>query len=163
VDGYLYLDRYWREEELVRNELDRRAAEPALPVDTAALQQVLARVFTDRPPDRQRLAAAMTALRSLTVLAGGPGTGKTTTVARLLAMLRGLPEETPRVALAAPTGKAAARLQEAVEAGRCAVEHRRRGRRRDDHPSAAGLSPGQPQPVQPRPEQPAPVRRGDHR
>jgi exodeoxyribonuclease V alpha subunit len=115
VDGYLYLDRYWREEELVRDELDRRAAEPALPVDTAALQQVLARVFTDPPPDRQRLAAAMTALRSLTVLAGGPGTGKTTTVARLLAMLRGLPGETPRVALAAPTGKAAARLQEAVE------------------------------------------------
>ena len=115
VEGYLYLDRYWREEELVRDELDRRAAEPALPVDTGALQRVLDQVFTDPPPDRQRLAAAMTALRSLTVLAGGPGTGKTTTVARLLAMLRGLPGDTPRVALAAPTGKAAARLQEAVE------------------------------------------------
>ena len=55
-------------------------------------------------------------LRHVTVLAGGPGTGKTTTVARLLALLAEQPGPPPRIALAAPTGKAAARLQEAVTA-----------------------------------------------
>ncbi|GAA1856255.1 exodeoxyribonuclease V subunit alpha [Pseudonocardia ailaonensis] len=78
---------------------------------------------TTHEPDLQRLAAAVAALRRVTVLAGGPGTGKTTTVARLLALLHdlheaggiGRGEPTPlRVALVAPTGKAAARLGEAV-------------------------------------------------
>ena len=55
-------------------------------------------------------------LRRVTVLAGGPGTGKTTTVAGLLALLFDQPGPPPRVALAAPTGKAAARLEEAVAA-----------------------------------------------
>ena len=69
--------------------------------------------IVSRPgPDRQRLAAATAALRRLAIIAGGPGTGKTTTVARIVALLRGLAPAT--VALAAPTGKAAARLQEAV-------------------------------------------------
>ncbi len=115
VDGLLYLDRYWREEQLVRAELDERVARPVEGVDGGALRAALAELFPGDGPDRQRLAAAMTALRSVTVLAGGPGTGKTTTVARLLAMLRRLPGGPPRVALAAPTGKAAARLQEAIE------------------------------------------------
>lgn len=72
----------------------------------------------ERGTDRQRLAAAVAVLRPLTVVAGGPGTGKTTTVARILALLdeqalaAGAPP--PLVALTAPTGKAAARLEEAV-------------------------------------------------
>jgi exodeoxyribonuclease V alpha subunit len=114
VDGLLYLDRYWRDEELVRHELDARARR-AVPVDADALRSALGSLFGDEAPDRQRLAAAMTGLRSITVLSGGPGTGKTTTVARLLALLRCLPGGPPRVALAAPTGKAAARMQEAIE------------------------------------------------
>ncbi len=114
IDGLLYLDRYWRQEQVVRAELDARAAGADRAVDLAALRTALAAVFPGSPPDRQRLAAVMTALRPMMVLAGGPGTGKTTTVARLLALLRRLPGEAPRIALAAPTGKAAARLQEAV-------------------------------------------------
>ena len=66
--------------------------------------------------DRQQLAAAVSALGRVSVLAGGPGTGKTTTVARLLALLRDQPGPELRIALAAPTGKAAARLEEAVRA-----------------------------------------------
>ncbi len=116
VDGLLYLDRYWRQEQVVRAELDSRATQAAPAVDVDALGDAVTRLFPGEAPDRQRLAAAMTALRSLTVLAGGPGTGKTTTVARLLALLRSQPGYPPRVALAAPTGKAAARLQEAVTA-----------------------------------------------
>jgi exodeoxyribonuclease V alpha subunit len=114
VDGLLYLDRYWREEESVRRSLTERAALPAPPVDTDRLRADLDRLFPEQAAAGQRLAVAVGALRRVTVLAGGPGTGKTTTVARLLQALHDQPGPPPRVALAAPTGKAAARLQEAV-------------------------------------------------
>ncbi len=116
VDGLVYLDRYWRQEEHVRQELDARPTQPPPPVDPARLDAALRRLFPSAGPDRQRLAAAACALGWVTVVAGGPGTGKTTTVARVLALLHDQPGEAPRVALAAPTGKAAARLQEAVRA-----------------------------------------------
>jgi len=116
VNGLLYLERYWAQEEQVRAQLvDRRsAAAPAVSADLLA--GGLARIFGPLgtgDPDLQRLAAAVSATSWVTVLAGGPGTGKTTTVARLLALVR---EQDPRarIALAAPTGKAAARLEEAV-------------------------------------------------
>ena len=116
-DRLLYLDRYWLEEQQVCTDLLARiGADP--PVDNAALDAGLARVF-HRPGSAEQRAAAAIALSQLTtVLTGGPGTGKTTTVAGLLALLAeqaelaGLPR--PRIALAAPTGKASARLQEAV-------------------------------------------------
>ena len=107
----LYLDRYWRQEQSVRDLLaDRALTAPVVDLDRVA--QDLRRSFGTSPaPDRQRIAVAMAATRWTTVLAGGPGTGKTTTVARVLGLLHrpGL-----RIALAAPTGKAAARLQESV-------------------------------------------------
>src|SRR5207253_2512798 len=92
-------------------------------------------------PDRQRLAAETAVRRALTVVAGGPGTGKTTTVARVLALLdeqaaaAGLPP--PLVALTAPTGKAAARLEEAVheEAAGLDVDDRLRDRLMATHAS----------------------------
>ncbi len=115
VGDLLYLDRYWRQEELVRRQLDERAGRTGAPVDLAALRSALARLFDSPAPDRQRLAAATAAVRSLTVLAGGPGTGKTTTVAKLLELLAAQPGPATRIALAAPTGKAAARLQQAVD------------------------------------------------
>ncbi|MPZ65858.1 MAG: exodeoxyribonuclease V subunit alpha [Pseudonocardiaceae bacterium] len=114
VNGLLYLDRYWRQEEQVRSELLQRELADPPPVDVERLRAALARLFPD--DDRQRLGGAVSALRWVTVLAGGPGTGKTTTVARLLALLHDQPGGPPRVALAAPTGKAAARLEEAVRA-----------------------------------------------
>jgi exodeoxyribonuclease V alpha subunit len=113
VDGLLYLDRYWRQEEVVRAELDARALADDYPVDRAVVTAQLTALFPGAEADRQRLAAAMTALRPITVLAGGPGTGKTTTVGKLLRLLLALSGK-QRIALAAPTGKAAARLQEAV-------------------------------------------------
>ncbi|SOC46683.1 DNA helicase/exodeoxyribonuclease V, alpha subunit [Blastococcus aggregatus] len=110
VDGLLYLDRYWQQEQLVRRELDERAARPAPAVDLTGLD-----VLFDGPaPDLQRLATAVAAGRWVSVITGGPGTGKTHTVARLLKVLLDQPGPPPRIALAAPTGKAAARLQESV-------------------------------------------------
>ena len=114
----LYLDRYWRDEKRVADDLRARGADVAAGVDTDVLARGLARHFSGADPDHQRLAAASAVLRRFTVVGGGPGTGKTTTVARVLALLHEQAEAVgsppPLVALAAPTGKAAARLGEAV-------------------------------------------------
>ena len=130
----LYLDRYWRHERAITADLLARAGGPPPAVDATALADGLDRLFPSPPPsdptpdadgidpdaDDQRRAAATAVERRFSVVAGGPGTGKTTTVARILVLLHeqaaaaGAPP--PRVALAAPTGKAAARLTEAVHA-----------------------------------------------
>jgi exodeoxyribonuclease V alpha subunit len=115
----LYLDRLWADECLVASELESRAAGTADEVDDELLAAGLARLFPgDDDPDLQRLAAATSVLSRMSVIAGGPGTGKTTTVARALALLFSLGGDTrpPLVALAAPTGKAAARLEASVRA-----------------------------------------------
>ena len=116
--GLLYLDRYWIEEGRVAADVRALAATartgPGVDID---------RLFPTAYAE-QRGAAELALSRALTVLTGGPGTGKTTTVARLLALLAeqadraGRPAGTTklRIALAAPTGKAAARLLEAVQA-----------------------------------------------
>jgi exodeoxyribonuclease V alpha subunit len=117
----LYLDRLWADERLVAAELLDRSAGPAIDVDTDLIKKGLAAMFgADDDPD-QRMAAATAVLRRVSVIAGGPGTGKTTTVARVLALLEAQAmasgRRPPLVALAAPTGKAAARLEEAVRQG----------------------------------------------
>ncbi|KQX69741.1 exodeoxyribonuclease V subunit alpha [Angustibacter sp. Root456] len=114
IDGRLYLDRYWRDEQRVRRQVDARLAADDVEVSPHVLATVLQRLFPAPGDSRQRLAAAATALSRFTVLTGGPGTGKTTTVARVLATLQAVSGGQLRIALAAPTGKAAARLQEAV-------------------------------------------------
>lgn len=111
----LYLDRYYRQERTVAEILDARAAS-APPLDVDAVRAGLTTAFgSASEPDRQRLAAAVAVTRWTTVITGGPGTGKTYTVARLIAVLRGLDPDL-RIALAAPTGKAAARLAEEAAA-----------------------------------------------
>lgn len=123
VAGKLYLERYWRQEESVRRQLTERRAAPAPVIDADRLAVALDRLF-DREgldpheEDLQRRAAEVCARQWVTVLAGGPGTGKTTTVAKVLAMLADQPGTRPRIALAAPTGKAAARLTEALSQAR---------------------------------------------
>ncbi|HIZ96949.1 MAG TPA: exodeoxyribonuclease V subunit alpha [Candidatus Janibacter merdipullorum] len=113
----VYLDRYHREEVQVAEDLDRRARTAAPTVDRAVLDAGLGRVFPDDSWSEQRDAVRSAASRLTSVLAGGPGTGKTSTVAGLLTLLLEQAEATghrPRIALAAPTGKAAARLRESV-------------------------------------------------
>lgn len=114
VADRLYLDRYWRYESAVRRAVDERSAAAPSAVDPAAARAALRRLFPEQSDATQRLAAAAALTGSLTVLTGGPGTGKTTAVARMLAVLQDVAGPL-RVALAAPTGKAAARLAEAVQ------------------------------------------------
>jgi exodeoxyribonuclease V alpha subunit len=114
----LYLDRYFREEEQVCADLLVGRGQQ-VPVDAAALAAGLDRVFPAPKFVEQRAAAQIALSQWTTVLTGGPGTGKTTTVAGLLALVAEQAELTglarPRIALAAPTGKASARLQQAVQ------------------------------------------------
>lgn len=119
VDDLLYLERYWCEEALVRRQLDERARRPVPPVDEPRLARTLGQLFDGKglaqgEEDHQRAAARAAATGWTTVLAGGPGTGKTTTVAKLLATLQAQTHTPLRVALAAPSGKASARLEQAV-------------------------------------------------
>ena len=125
VGTALYLDRYWKDERSVAADLLARN-ESASGVDAAVLADGLARLFEGDEPDLQRLAAATCVLRRLAVVGGGPGTGKTTTITRILVLLDEQAEAAdlprPLVALAAPTGKAAARLEEAVREETAALD-----------------------------------------
>ncbi len=128
VDGLLYLDRYWRQEQVIASYVDGAMLRSDTAPDPDVLAGALARLFPGDEPDRQRLAAVVAAHRRFSILAGGPGTGKTTTVAKLLALLQDQADGRLRIALAAPTGRAAARLQEAAAdaAGRLEPEDRER-------------------------------------
>ena len=147
VGPRLYLRRCWRQEQTLRAALAARldpVPEAESPAGRAALAQALAVLFpapaaaaaaaaaasaapapdaaaaNGAPPDGQRRACALAARRRFALITGGPGTGKTTTVLRLLVALQHLalsagPEARPlRIRLAAPTGKAAARLGESI-------------------------------------------------
>ena len=113
----LYLDRYWRQERALAAALTTRAGLP--PAQDTDLDAAVIRLFGDGEPEQvQREAARSAIVRGLTVIAGGPGTGKTTTIARITALMAELAarrhEPPPLIALCAFTGKAAARMQEAV-------------------------------------------------
>ncbi|MFW0785046.1 exodeoxyribonuclease V subunit alpha [Gordonia sp. CPCC 206044] len=119
ADGpLLYLRKYFGQEQLIRSVLTARASSRP-DVDVAAARHAVDDVFgparTDTV-DLQRVAASMAAVSATVVVAGGPGTGKTYTVARILAVLDRLSGGTARIGLCAPTGRAAAQLQAAVSA-----------------------------------------------
>ncbi|WP_145188697.1 exodeoxyribonuclease V subunit alpha [Pseudomonas sp. URMO17WK12:I11] len=115
----LYLRRYWRYERQVDHNLRQRLSHSdAAPTDLA---QRLAQLFDQGAlagqVDWQKLACALATRAGFSIITGGPGTGKTTTVVRLLALLQApaVEEGRPlRIRLAAPTGKAAARLTESI-------------------------------------------------
>jgi exodeoxyribonuclease V alpha subunit len=117
----LYLDRYWRQERRLAAALRARNRMRADVGELPALGQRLAAAFPGPAGDEQRAAAAVALLRGLSVIAGGPGTGKTTTVARIVGLLRELAatrgQAEPLIALCAPTARAAARLRQAVGGG----------------------------------------------
>ncbi|MEO6628332.1 MAG: AAA family ATPase, partial [Aquihabitans sp.] len=118
----IYLQRYWEYERLVAQDLRTRGASESVErlADPVSRAEILDRLFPPDPDGEtnlQRVAAEAALTSRLSVIAGGPGTGKTRTVARLLAAAVIEARQEGRVlevALTAPTGKAAARMTEAV-------------------------------------------------
>ena len=133
-DDRLYLRRYWRYEARVADQVRARTVADDARDDLAAtLDRAKARALMDRlfaapadakaaagaplGPDWQKVACALALRGRLTLITGGPGTGKTYTAARLLVLQQALHAgpQPLRVALAAPTGKAAARLRQSID------------------------------------------------
>ncbi|MGO2134864.1 MAG: exodeoxyribonuclease V subunit alpha [Marinobacter sp.] len=134
----LYLRRFWRYEQQIAAGILQRLAQPSPLADPASpaantLSQALDILFKPQGSlsqsqgcvgdsvDYQKLACALAARNRFAVITGGPGTGKTTTVVNLLAALQSVAGESAerdgrkyRIRLAAPTGKAAARLNESI-------------------------------------------------
>lgn len=120
----LYLRRYWQYEVDVRAGIAGRLANAAASLASLPAEDIAAALTRLFPPvaaaiDWQKIACALAARSPVSIITGGPGTGKTTTVLRLLALLQvlalqGAPGRALRIRLTAPTGKAAARLAESV-------------------------------------------------
>jgi exodeoxyribonuclease V alpha subunit len=110
----LYLYRYWKYEQSLAAGILDRLGRTALEVDFGLLDAGLARLFASdsERKDMQREAARTAVCERFCVISGGPGTGKTRTVVRILALL--IEQGVSRIVLCAPTGKAAARLKESI-------------------------------------------------
>jgi len=113
AEGRLYLQRHFDYERRLAQRLLLAAQAAPTVVDAATRARLDALFGNDARPDWQKLAAALALRQRLVVISGGPGTGKTSTVVNLLACLIAQQPKV-RIALAAPTGKAAARLGEAL-------------------------------------------------
>jgi exodeoxyribonuclease V alpha subunit len=116
----LYLYRYWDYEQQLATHIRVRASRqhiPNVPINYGILTTRLSHLFIDKnqlSEDKQRQAVLTAVSHQFSVISGGPGTGKTTTIIKILVLL--LQENLNlTIALAAPTGKAAARLQETIK------------------------------------------------
>ncbi|MGP1954603.1 MAG: exodeoxyribonuclease V subunit alpha, partial [Arsenophonus sp. NC-QC1-MAG3] len=111
----LYFQRMWADEGLVADFFSRHLLET---IDEKRLATILTRFFTSsKGQDWQKIAVAVAVTSRFAVISGGPGTGKTTTVTYLLGTLVQLSDKKLIIQLAAPTGKAAARLTESLSNG----------------------------------------------
>ncbi|MDX1638147.1 MAG: exodeoxyribonuclease V subunit alpha [Balneolaceae bacterium] len=114
--GRLYLQKYWNYEAFLAARLQAMASAPPAKVSGDRCREVLHALFGEKnqhEPDWQKVAAWMAVNQKLTVISGGPGTGKTTTVVNILLLMAKL-QVLGKAALAAPTGKAASRLATSV-------------------------------------------------
>ncbi len=127
-ENRLYLYRYWAYERQLSDALLSLASARTAVLETARVKDGMCRLFpelTEDQPDWQKIAAAAALWSRLCVISGGPGTGKTTTVVKIIALLLEQPGgERLRVALAAPTGKAAARLRESIRGAKGRLSER---------------------------------------
>ena len=118
--SHIYFQRYWNYETTIAKLLKKKAGERSKPVDEERAWQLINELFSqnDIYPDWQKIALWISLKKKLLILSGGPGTGKTYTLIRLVALRYVLNSEAdeplPQVALAAPTGKAAARINESI-------------------------------------------------
>ena len=107
----LYLRRAWAAEQSIRQHILQRIN---LPITEPADLKIQLDTLFGKDTSMQRIACEVAAKNRITLITGGPGTGKTTTVVKLLALLINTSQDTLKIHLAAPTGKAAARLTESI-------------------------------------------------
>ena len=113
-NGHIWLNRYWQYEQHLAKNISARLKLKAVAAQQT-LQQTLNAWFPASDNDLQKLAVERAASQPFLIISGGPGTGKTTTVTRLLCLLiEHFKIDPQRIKLAAPTGKAAMRMQEAI-------------------------------------------------
>ena len=122
VHGRVYLARYFEYERRLAQSLIARAARPSQAFDAA--DETALQAWCDDTQSEQARAMRVALQNRLALITGGPGTGKTSTVLRIVALLAAHAQRAGRamrIALAAPTGKAAARLAESVRVQRAAL------------------------------------------
>ncbi len=111
----LYLHRYWYYENRLAQQLTKMTELKHCDQLKTTTETLLDKYFgITATIDWQRSAAIMAINQNFCIITGGPGTGKTTTVVKILALLQELSDQPLLIALAAPTGKAAMRLQESI-------------------------------------------------
>ncbi|MCJ7617856.1 MAG: exodeoxyribonuclease V subunit alpha, partial [Desulfobacterales bacterium] len=115
----LYLYRYWEYEKKLSDSIKKRTKEDIGGINLSLIKDSIKRLFPeiiDGDINRQKVAAITSAFKKFCVISGGPGTGKTTIIAKILAMLieQTGKEKSLRIFLTAPTGKATARLSESI-------------------------------------------------
>lgn len=113
----LYLYRYWDYEQRLSNLIKSRIQEDVQGIDKSMLKKCLNRLFPDSGTNEfnwYKVAGVIAAFKKFCVITGGPGTGKTFTTAKILALLLELSKKKLNIFLAAPTGKAAARISESI-------------------------------------------------
>ena len=128
-DDNLFFYRYFQYEQVIRDDLRKRAT-GLDQVNIQGARQWLATLFP-ASDNNQAVAAALSLLKRFVVISGGPGTGKTYTAARILTLHQAMATNPLRIGLAAPTGKAAARLQASINKVMASLEL--------DHPRSAPL------------------------
>jgi len=124
-NNQIYLQRYWQYEVQLAAKINQLTAQHHK-LDIATGRQLLGQLFVDNDDTRQgadwqKVAVCLAASQKVSMITGGPGTGKTTTVIRLMALLQGLARASNKrisIKLAAPTGKAAARLSQSIAAAK---------------------------------------------
>jgi len=121
----LYLYRYWDYENILSSTIKSRIKEDIQGIDTSILKDSLNRLFPNNGTNEFnwfKVAGVIAAFKKLCVITGGPGTGKTFTTAKILALLLELSQKDKlNILLAAPTGKAAARIGESIKASKKAL------------------------------------------
>lgn len=122
----LYLYRYWNYEKRLSDSIKMRAADDIEDIDIRLLKNSLDRLFPDNPDEEvnlQKIAAVTSVFKRFCVISGGPGTGKTTAIAKILVLLTEVePGKKLKIYLCAPTGKAAAKLSESIRNTRLNID-----------------------------------------
>ncbi len=112
----LYLYRYWEYERILADSICMRASDKVRNIDSSKLREGVLQLFPDtddREINWQKIAAFVSVIKKICIITGGPGTGKSTVVAKVLALIL-MQDKNVRVGLAAPTGKAAVRMEQAI-------------------------------------------------